>query len=179
MDEAGQWLAAGYQPQRVTEAFGRLSVGLAERFPGQQLALDILQRNDFPVLDGGGRQSADPVKPQLIAEAEQRFSSRFMLQWNGLSLTAPLAETVVQAQRRGTIIGWQSNAFQGLQGAGCNLRRQDAAQPCDEAGFAAILRRGLEAGAAYLEVWAADVVRFPQAVRQADAALAAGGPPPG
>ncbi len=179
VDEAGQWLALGYKPGLVVEAWTRMAEGLAERFPGKLLALDLLERNDFPAVDDAGRPSVDPVKPRVINEAERRFPGRFAVQWNGLGVATPLAETVLAAARRGTVIGWQSNLFLGREGsAGCNLRRGEAPQPCDTEGYDAILRRGLEAGAAYLELWTPDVVKFAAPVRQAEQALAAGLPRP-
>ncbi|WP_376096984.1 hypothetical protein ACE7GA_05875 [Roseomonas sp. CCTCC AB2023176] len=174
-DETAAWLAEGYRPARVVEAWTRMAAGIAERFPGTLLALDVLERNDVPPVDDAGAPTRDPpVKPRLIAEGRRRFGGRFAVQWNGLTAAGPLADTVLAARAGGTVIGWQSNAFRGLEGAGCNAARNAAPAACDTGGFGAILRRGVETGASYLEVWAPDVLQFPAEVAAADAALRAG-----
>jgi hypothetical protein len=175
-DEAARWLSVGYTPQRAVEAWTRLAEGIATAFPEQLLSLDVLERNDFPPIGDDGRPVADsPVKARIIAEGRRRFGPRFAVQWNGLTAEGPLAEAVLAAHRQGSPIGWQSNAFRGAEGAGCNAARNAQAEPCDEARFAAILRRGTGTGAAFLEIWAPDILRFPAAVRAADATLRAEG----
>lgn len=175
-DETGRWAAAGFRPALVVEAWTRIAEGIAERFPGKQLALDILERNDFPPIgDDGSRIADSPVKGRIIAEGQRRFGPRFAVQWNGLTAAGPLSETVLAAGRRGIVTGWQSNAFRGVEGAGCNPARRAAPEPCDAAGFQAILQRGIATGASYIEAWAPDVLRFPGAVAEADRALAARG----
>jgi hypothetical protein len=113
-----------------------------------------------------------PIKPAIIAEGQRRLGRRFALQWNGLTAAGPLSETVLAAGQRGVVTAWQSNAFRGVEGAGCNPARRAAPEPCDTDGFQAILQRGVATGAAYLEIWAADVLRFPAAAAAADAAMA-------
>ena len=172
-DDTAILLRAGYRPSVVVDAWTRIAEGIAGRFPDQLLALDILERNDFPPVDESGATTRDPpVKRAIIAEGERRFGRRFAVQWNGLTAAGPLSETVLDAARRGTIIGWQSNAFRGTAGAGCNAARRARPEDCDEDGFAALLRRGTDTGAAYIEVWAPDAARFPRAVAEAEAALA-------
>jgi hypothetical protein len=175
-DETGRWAAAGFRPSLVVEAWSRIAQGIAERFPGKQLALDILERNDFPPIgEDGARVAESPVKPRILAEGQRRFGPRFAVQWNGLTAAGPLSETVLAAGRRGVVTGWQSNAFRGVEGAGCNTARRAAPEACDLGGFQAILQRGVATGAAYIEAWAPDVLRFPEAVAAADRALAARG----
>lgn len=174
-DETAQWLEAGFRPSLVVGAWARMAEGIARLFPSAQAALDILERNDFPPVDERGATVEDsPIKARIIAEGERRFGRRFAVQWNGLTAAGPLAPTVLEAARRGTVIGWQSNAFRGLEGAGCNDARRAQAQACDAEGFSAILRRGLETRARYLEIWAPDALRFPRAVAGIERALAAG-----
>lgn len=172
-DETGRWATAGFRPSLVVEAWTRIAEGIAERFPGKQLALDILERNDFPPLDeAGARVAESPIKGAILATGQRRLGSRFAVQWNGLTAAGPLSETVLAAGRRGVVTGWQSNAFRGVAGAGCNAARRAAPEPCDAEGFHAILQRGVATGASYIEAWAPDLLRFPEAVAEAERALA-------
>lgn len=171
-DDAAIWRKVGYRPQLVVDGWTRIAEGIGHIFPGKVLALDILERNDFPPIgDDGGVIQTSPVKDRIIASGLKVFEGRFAVQWNGLTANGPLAETVLSSGARGAVIGWQSNAFRGLEGAGCNTQRLAKAEPCDSTGFAAILQRGIDKGGAYVEVWTKDVLRFPEAVRAADEAM--------
>lgn len=173
-DDADIWRRQGYKPQLVVDAWKRIADGIGRTFPDRLLALDILERNDFPPIgDDGKTVDAAPVKARIIDTGFQAFAGRFSVQWNGLTAAGPLAETVLEAGKRGAVVGWQSNAFRGLEGAGCNTQRRASSEPCDEPGFDAILQRGIATGGAYIEVWTKDVLRFPSAVAAADRAMRA------
>jgi hypothetical protein len=175
-DETGRWAAAGFRPSLVVEAWTRIAQGIAERCPGKLLALDILERNDFPPIgDDGAGVVESPIKGRILAEGQRRFGRRFAVQWNGLTAAGPLSDTVLAAGRRGVVTGWQSNAFRGLDGAGCNPARRAAPEACDAGGYRAILQRGVATGAAYIEAWAPDILRFSDAAAEANAALAVRG----
>jgi hypothetical protein len=171
-DDAAIWNKVGYRPQKVVDAWVTIATGISQLFPSKHLGLDILEQNDFPPIgDDGGFSNPPPVKSRIIDEGIRRFGKRFSVQWNGLNKDGKLSDTVIAAGRKGAIIGWQSNQYQGHDGAGCNLSRRTARAPCDTDGYRAILKRGLDTGAAFIEVWAPDVRRFPDAVRDADVQL--------
>jgi hypothetical protein len=171
-DETARWLEAGFRPNLVVEAWARMAEGIARLFPDALVAVDLLERNDFPPVDDRGAVGAEsPVKARIVAEGERRFGRRFAVQWNGLTAAGPLSDTVLAAGRRGVVTGWQSNAFLGVQGAGCNDARRAAPVACDLGGFDAILGRGIATGGRYLEVWAPDALRFPGAIAAAEQAL--------
>jgi hypothetical protein len=171
-DPSGQWRAAGYTADRAVAAWQGLADAAARAFPGKLLAQDVLDRNDFPAARGPGDDPS--VKRRIVAAGVRAYPGRFAVQWDGLNLGGPLAGAVADARAQGALVGWQTNAFRGLDGAGCNPGRRSAPQPCDAAGFDAMLRRGTAAGGGYLEVWEDDAQRFPDAVARAERALATG-----
>lgn len=168
-DPNAQWRVVGYTPDRVVAAWSVLADTVATAFPGKLLGQDIIERNDFPAATGGGD---DPeVKRRIIARGIARYPGRFLVQWNGLTASGPIAPTPIEARARGALLGWQTNAFRGLDGAGCNAKRRVKAMACDAQGYAAILERGVRTGAAYIEIWPDDALRFPKVVSGADAAI--------
>lgn len=166
------WYEAGYTDDRIVEAWVSLARAVAQAFPDQLLAQDILERNDFPAsAAAGSRGAAQTVKARIIEAARKLFPNRFALQWNGLTATGALSETVLGAGRVGVHFGWQSNAFRGFDGAGCNPSRRTAAETCSPDQYRSILQNGVSTGASYIEVWPTDAVAFGDAIGWADRTL--------
>jgi hypothetical protein len=166
------WIDAGYRPELIVDAWTKIADAIGKDFPDKLLALDILERNDFPKLGGAGED--DPgVKDAIIKAGLARFAGRFSVQWDGLTATID-APVTVSAGRQGAITGFSTNTFRGLDGAGCNPSRRDfeasraAGAPCDAAGFQAILDHGIALGARYIEVWPPDAMRFGSVVDAAN-----------
>jgi hypothetical protein len=170
-DAVATWRGVGYAPDRVVQGYLTMLDGVAAAFPGKVIAQDTLDRNDFPRIDG---RSDGDVKARIVRAAIQRLPGRYAVQWDGLNL-GPLPPSVLAAKAMGAPIGWQTNAFLGVRGAGCNATRQEGPQPCDARGYAALLGRGIDAGGRYLEVWRPNLEAFPDVVRAADQRLRAGG----
>lgn len=168
-DSAALARQAGYSTARVLAAFASLADATAQAFPGKLLGMDVLGGHDFPLVD---EQAAQTV-PRMLDHALSRWPGRFAVQWDGLTAGPPPA-VVLEAGRRGALIGWQTNMFRGQDGAGCGVEVQAFAQAhaCSLAEYQAVLDNGLRHGARYLELMPADVRRLPQAVGQASRALA-------
>lgn len=166
------WLEAGYTDDRIVGAWVSLAEAVAHAFPDQLLAQDVLERNDFPTsAEAGSRGASQTVKARIIEAARKLYPNRLALQWNGLTATGGLSETVLAAGRTGVHFGWQSNAFRGFDGAGCNPSRRTAAETCSPDQYKAILQNGVSTGADYIEVWPTDAVAFGEAIGWADQAL--------
>jgi hypothetical protein len=171
-DAIGPWRAAGYRPSKVLSAWDNLSSAANEAFPDKILAINILEDNDFPTIDEQGQfvQKTSPsyvdVKAAIIDRGLNKFPGRFAIQWNGLSATKT-APTVLKARDRGAIIGWQTNQFGGFDGSGCDSANVAQAQPCTGQSYLAILENGIAQGGRYIEVWPADVGKFPAEIRAA------------
>jgi hypothetical protein len=164
-ERAKTWSDLGYNPAAVVDTWLTIAKAIAAAFPDKILALDILERNDFPP-DASGGEGGDPssVKSTIIERAARLFPGRFAVQWNGLNLGGQTSNTILNAGRRGVIIGWQTNAFRGLAGAGCNPLRQGEVRACSLDEYRALLQRGISAGASYIEIWAPDALAFKTAV---------------
>lgn len=166
------WRDLNYDPTAAINAWITIAQAIADTFPDKVLALDILDRNDFPP-DSLGGEDGDPsaVKSTIIERATGLFPGRFAIQWNGLNLGGSISNTVLSAARRGVIIGWQTNAFRGLNGAGCNASRQETVRACSEDDYRALLQRGISAGASYIEIWAPDALEFKGPISEAQKEL--------
>ncbi|HEY4773549.1 MAG TPA: beta-galactosidase, partial [Xanthobacteraceae bacterium] len=159
-DAVSEWRAAGYRPSKVVEAWRRMAEGVAASFPDKLLAIEVLDRNDFPAIAEPGRGELIDVKAQIVALGLGLFPGRFAVQWDGLSAVRA-ADSVIASGRRGAIVGWQTNLFRGPEGgAGCEARTVYEAQPCTASSFRAILENGIAHGGRYIEVWAPDALRF-------------------
>jgi hypothetical protein len=164
------WQEAGYRPSKVIAAWERLAAGVAKAFPDKLLAIEVLDRNDFPAIDGEGNfargvaaQQAD-VKAAIIDKALRLFPGRFAVQWDGLS-AVKVAPSVLKAGKEGAVIGWQTNLFKGTNvGSGCDAGNVRDARPCTSTSYRAILENGIANGARYLEIWAPDAERFAEVV---------------
>ena len=166
-DATARWIKAGYSPARLVSAWTTLATSVASAFPGAVLAQDVLEKNDLPAV--GGRD----IKRDILAAGQRNFPGRFAVQWDGLNSVGALPPTPLAARRAGAILGWQSNMRRGFEGAGCNLREDGPPSLCSPDEYAQLLRRGVESGASYIEIWPEDAQRFSQAVRTADRQLRA------
>ncbi len=137
------------------------------------MAQDTLDRNDFPPIGENGKvsEAGATVKDQIIESGVAKFGRRFAVQWNGLTAGGKLSPAVLRAGRLGAVIGWQTNQFQGPDGSACNDVRSPQPTACTEDAYRAILQRGIDEGARYIEIWPPDAVEFPEAVLEAEAEL--------
>jgi hypothetical protein len=172
------WRAAGYRPSRIIDAWRRIAEIIGTAFPNKLLAMDIIHRNDFPLIDEQGREVArnSPsymnVTETLIGIALQRFPGRIAVVWDGL--TASLAHPIaISAGSRGAVIGWQTNERGGINVGSLCGPAAPPSEPCTDAGYQAILDHGIDSGGQYIEIWPVDVERFPRAVQEAQQRLKA------
>lgn len=166
-----QWASLGYRPSRLLAAWMRAAEGLDRLFPHSVIVQPILRGESFPGVDDAGRlvpAGQVNLAGRIIDRCIDRLGARCGIQWNALKPGGDLAERVVQARNRGATIGWQTNLFEGPdQGAGCQDDRRAATVRCTATSYTALLRRGLDLGATFVEVWEPDVVRYPGALTQA------------
>ncbi len=68
---------------------------------------------------------------------------------------------MLEAGSAGAVIGWQTNHYRGKKGgAGCNPARSVNPKPCAADEYAAMLRRGIDTGGEFIEIWAPDALQF-------------------
>lgn len=165
------WAAAGYRPSKVVEAWEAMADGVAALYPDALIVQPILQAQGFPAIGEDG----DAVLPrfvdtgsQIIASCIELFASRCGVQWNALKFSGRVAERVLEARDDGATIGWQTNLYEGPRvGAGCQTDRRAPTVACTAETYAALLARGFDLGADFIEVWEPDVEKYPEALAQA------------
>jgi hypothetical protein len=144
--------------------------------------MDILQTGaDFPRIDEQGKivrriKSMSPtyvnVERALLDKALQMFRGRIAIQWDALSQLslAHYASDVIAAGKQGAVIGWQMNAGGGMHiGSLCGATLPGV--PCDNAGYQLMLDNGIDNGAQYIEVLPVNVLRFRNALLEAQSRL--------
>lgn len=173
-DQAQAWIDKGYEPQKVFDAWRKAAFAVARYFPDAQIAQEIIGGNDFPMINDDGDPEADAhpefdgdqtqVKDNIIRAGMKRLGNRFIVQWDSLNLRGNRTEMLDYYKAAGAKIAWQTNAWMGHDGAGCNDSRNDIAtgkaRICTEEEYTELLARGIFGGGQYIEVWPADVLRF-------------------
>jgi Ca2+-binding RTX toxin-like protein len=164
------WLDAGYTPDRVVDAWKAFAAATDSAFPDKVLGLEVLDKHGFPSIDNDGQivTASSPtyvdVTRAIIDAGLEMFEGRFMVQHDGLS-SGTIRPVVTDAAADGAIAGFQTNHFLS-SGTGYGSLRIAVAPT--EATYQAILESGIvNGGAQYIEVWAADVARFPEALARA------------
>ena len=172
-DCPAKWLGAmggGYRPKKVIEAFRTLATAWAKAFPDVELGLEILEAGAFPPIGDDGKKEKDELTAKLIDVALEVAPGRIEVQTNALTATI-VTPIVTAAGKRGAKLGYQTNDWLKLEGAGCDAESMGDAKTCTEKTFGALLERGVKLGAKYLEVFPYDAKTFPKAVATAQAAM--------
>lgn len=165
------WQALGYSDSTVINGFKVIANAFAQAFPDRYLGLSLFPPGghgiDFPNLTN------DPVgyvASRIVKEVSAIAPGRVEIQADMLDANLVLAEVKDYASLYSCAIGWQSNKHGGT-GAGCN---GGGALSCDPDGpdglYFQLLQNGALNGGTYVEVWSADVVRYPQSFAAAKSA---------
>src|SRR5581483_8118785 len=146
-----QWRRLGYTPDKYVGAWRQTFAAYADTFPGQYFSLAL-----YPGLPIPDRKARDETRRQVASIGIENYPSRVALQTSGL------------------------NANKGEDGAGAQLVREASAkvlvgfmmstsasrrtaEMCDSCGTApdalqAAIKKGLDEGARYLEIYEPDVL---------------------
>lgn len=154
-EDIRQWQAAGYTPDKLVGAWKRCVDVFARAFPNTALVLNL-----SPTIQKDG------VVKQVVDYAFERHGRRLFLQNNIL-----LADNrsmrredwdILKSFASKTTIGFQRQILR-LRGRS-DVARED--QPAVRRGnFSGMLEKGLEMGARYFEIGAAEARDFPEIVR--------------
>ena len=176
------WQAAGYTPSNLLSGWSHILVSFQRHFPDKSFSVAIIAEtnvNAFPPIDDYGVitniAAADQNWP-LVSLASQMFRGRLVIQNNSLYPNrAARPQTVNDALGLGTLIAFQTNEVGPGASADCN-------GTCDSTNYLAMLETGIyplnqtnSLRAQYIEVFAADVLAFTNAIWQAHMELT---PPP-
>ena len=166
------WLAAGFAPKKIVDAWVNIAQNIASAFPSKIMSIDIIYRSAFPLLDDSGNlyrlppQMDNPLTGQIIAAGISHFRGRFAVQWNALNNRLS-DRTVIEAGKNGAIMAWQMNEFLGPRG-GSGRTDGDRRVACkSDKEFQEMMDNGISAGGQFIEIWAPNADQFPVALQNA------------
>jgi hypothetical protein len=181
----------------VATAWQRMLTASQQAFPDKFFNVALITTNGFPAFLPSGtpvytpasaaQSASDTMVSALVNLAGQQLTGRLVVQANGLvGSGSPDPITITKAQAPGALLAWQSNEWE-LQtgGAACGGTREIPIA-CDEASFSAMLMTGIypqgsggtnPLKAQYLELFAPNIIAFPDAVLEAHSELLPGPTP--
>ena len=165
------WQGHGYSNTAVINGFKVIATAFSQAFPDRALGLSLFNPAaigiDFPNLTN---DSVGSVASQIVQEVTALAPGRVQLQSDDIDTNFVLPEVKTFAAQYANFVGWQSNKHAGT-GAGCNGSGVGSCGP-DGANspYFQLLQNGYINGGAYLEVWSADVVNYPQSFAAAKSA---------
>jgi len=167
-----RWRSLGYSDTAVVTGFTAVATSFARAFPDRFLGLSLFNPAaigiDFPNLTA---DAAGYVASQIVQSVSHVAPGRVQVQADFLDTQAILPEVLSLASQDADSVGWQSNKHGGT-GAGCDGGGAGTCGPDGPASpFFRLLQEGAQNRGEYVEIWSADVVRFPLSL---DAAKAAG-----
>jgi len=158
-DDRAEWRQLGYSSEKVAAAWKQIADTFAQSFPHKPFAM-MIGPGDLPRIDGHarGRRTGSPARGPLSAELLDQgiadYDGRFVVQSNSLSGVWSWKAVASMATRAST--GYQM-LWRVTGDRNCRMNRR--VTPCDpHAVLEAAVNRGIDAGALYLEIYAADIL---------------------
>lgn len=157
-DEVAAWQAAGYTRPKIEQAWRGIADSFAAAFPKTKLGL-MIGPAGMPPIDEFGRiipnQAADrELSLRIINAGIERYGARLVVQNNGLSAVHSWSE--IARLSGSAIVGWQM-AWSATDDARCRMNGGMA--PCSaDYVLESAVTRGLGSGAAFLEIYTADIL---------------------
>jgi hypothetical protein len=177
-DAPAIWSAAGYSPSNLLWGWSNILSSFQTYFPDKSFSVAIIAPTNvypFPPIDDNHNITNVPPDQNfpLLSLAAQMFRGRLVIQNNSLypgERARP--QTVESAVSLGTLIGFQTNENGPGESATCGTANNPT--NCADASYLVMLNKGIypldatnSLRAQYIEVFAADVNAFSNAVWQA------------
>jgi hypothetical protein len=172
------WADIGFRPDRIVQAWTRISDATSAAFPDAILSIATIRVGAFPPIDASGNiyrpipGLTDSLTDRIVGIALSKFPGRLAIQWNALSQQEP-NPAVPAAGRKGAIIGWQLNESLGpVGGTACfyghgPIGRGQLRIKCkSKEDFASILNQGVDLNGRFIEIWAPNVDEYADAFRE-------------
>ena len=161
-----EWQRAGFRSGRMEKAWKQMTDAIAADFPHAVISFDIhaTELSSFPPIDRHGHIVNPPDAPNilqnLINYGIAGYHARFSTQWDGVSDISPIPAPIVVAlcDRKNAAVGWQSNEFFNVQGAGCGATQPDGAKLCTDTTYLNLLNNAKASCGTTMEVWPIDVI---------------------
>jgi hypothetical protein len=192
IDNLQAWLNVGYTQGMVATGWQRMLTASANAFPDKFFNVALITANGFPAFMPDGtpvysppaqvQTASNTIVSTLINGAGQRLPGQLVVQANGLVGSGPPDPiTISMSQAAGALLAWQTNEWELQEGGAACGGTRESPEACDEASFSAMLTTGIypqgSSGtkplkAQYLELFAPNIIAFPDAVLQAHNTLA-------
>lgn len=169
--DTSRWRQLGYSDTAAINGFKVIASAFSQAFPDRILGLSIFPRGpkitDFPNLSA---DTSGYVASQIVKVVNAIAPGRVEVQADDLDANFAQSDVITFAARYSDIMGWQTNA-KSDSGAGCFSGGPGSCDPDGpDSPYFQLLRNGAQKGAVYLEVWPADVVKYPQSFAAAKSA---------
>jgi hypothetical protein len=163
--DTSRWRALGYSDSAVINGFTMIATAFAQAFPDRFLGLSLFPLGvrgiDFPNLTG---DSVGYVAAQIVQAVNAIAPGRVQIQSDNLDANVVDTEITSFASLYSDFIGWQTNKHANT-GAGCNGGAVGSCNPDGpDSPYFQLLQSGWMTGGKYIEVWASDVVNYPQSL---------------
>ena len=166
--DTSRWRALGYSDSAVLAGFGVIAGAFASAFPDRVLGLSLFPEGhsgrSFPDLTD---DTTGTVPSALVSEVAALAPGRVQLQADDLDIANTYREVVDFAPRYACAIGWQSNRH---SGTGATCAGDTCGPDTNDSPYFQLLQSGALAKGHYVEIWSADVIRYPLSLAEADSA---------
>ncbi len=157
-DEVAEWLQVGYRPAKITQAWEISAMAFGNSFPEQELAIETGPWGMPPINDSGHlipNRATDVELPiAIISTGKRALDGRFVVQNDGLKATWgwPQLQQLASPEPVAFQMAWKVT-----DDPAC--RMNNFVRPCDPREMLKdSINRGIAAGAAYLEIYQADLL---------------------
>jgi hypothetical protein len=176
------WQGAGYKPSLLLQGWDAITSSFKKSFPEKSFSVAIIaSTNPFPPIAEDGSvitkmRGLGPAQNEpLLKLASRKFPGHLVIQNNSLYAgVAAQPETVHAAQSLETMIAFQTNLVLGVEGGAACRERKSSGNACDGwQDYLDLLNTGIYPApgtalrAQYIEVFAPNVIAFPEAIKQA------------
>jgi len=193
-DAIATWQQAGYKPSLVEQGWNAILGSFLKSFPDKYFSVSLIPTlygpkvdSGFPpiaedgsMITGSGPGSGPDLTQMLLASAAQQFPRHLVVQFDFLLPgQSPSVDVIEAARNLGTMAAFQTNEWEGGQGAACSGTAATPT-PCTDATFLTLLELGIyplgqtnPLRAQYIEVFHDNVTAFPAATEQGHTELLA------
>ncbi|MEO5572281.1 MAG: beta-galactosidase [Bacteroidia bacterium] len=168
-DAPGIWRNAGYRPQKIRDAWDRITDAFQQNFSDKYVSIAVIPKKAFPALDDNGNEVPKNVArdftEDLIEKAQAKFKDKLVVQWNSLQMDAGIPKLMAWCTKFHIPFGYQ------LEEADMGEPSCLKTPPCDQQHLKAIFDKGIKANASFIEIFPKEVIAYPEALAYGHAKL--------
>jgi hypothetical protein len=161
-DAPGIWRSAGYRPQKIRDAWDRITDAFQQNFSDKYVSIAVIPKKAFPALDDNGNEvpknAARDFTEDLIEKAHDKFKDKLVVQWNSLQKDAGIPKLMSWCTKFHIPFGYQ------LEEADMGNPACLQSPPCDQEHLKTIFDKGMKANASFIEIFPKEVLAYPEAL---------------